>query len=595
MPSWSSNHASVASIFLPSLPRQPLRDNICRLNICPWFILSLPVHLSDLLICAGETRGFHHLQRIEVDSICRETLLPLKMENLPALPQPTERVRPKLMEIPREVRQEILRYCLLTSRNRSARWIISSMGGEHYARGVQRTEFDHPLRTNPIHGGTLLPNQGLVPEEIVYQLFPSVMSCCRQLLYEGRYILYRENGWLAVKWSGIADYAPNQPYDVFQQAGLQTRWITDSKRCGRLLGRLKLMEDRDEMYMPDMIFSIRSRESSREVRLIPISEVTSVMRALYISSQARACLALQGLGVQVRLALPLAHCNTQANRVLLHQMFLWIGQMISVVRLGSTPSSAAFSDSHLAVIASDIAADLTLAPSARARSQCQSLSSELDQVKLLRSQGRGRDVVARKLFLIIGQATDAIPTYQRFAIQQPDHWRFVNRVSRIRESAAWEVVLLDPGHFDYVGDTEYHTVLASLRHQLLMALFVKRSISRSQAPEDRRWRMQVHLRAAELFACLGEWSAAWKDLFQAVLTSRKRAVIGQLSDPVAETWSLNQLTATYERVGGDLIDVAHFVVAYIRSTSHKDFLKVLFAWADIEESSEVLEIGQGPL
>ena len=447
--------------------------------------------------------------------------------------------------------------------------------------------------TNPICGKPTSPEHGLAVEKIVYQLYPSPLGCCRLLLHEGRYVLYKENDWLAVTWSGVAQWGRDEPYDVFRRAGLKSQWLIDSKRYGRLLGRLRSEEEDGEEYMPDVIFSLKSSGGRPQVRLIPTNELALVIRALYVTFSALDLNVDGRPEIRIRMRLPLTQGKSQAEQ-LIFPILLWIAPVVTSVRLGSTCASEVPRDSDLASTAYEIFVSLGMTATRRAFAQCQSLANALDQVRALWVQGIGRSIVAKKLFLILGHATDVIPAYQRLPLQDPGggRLRFLCWNSRIRRAAAWGLATLDQSWFNYIDDTEYNSVLAARRHRLLLALFAKKLIARSQAPEDRPWQMRVLLRTAELHASLENWSDAWSHLLQAVLMSPESTTIGHLGDPAAKDWAIQELIATYQRVCGDDSGLVDFLCAYMGSTSHDDFHKVLWAWVEPKSPAEWLEFGK---
>ena len=205
-------------------------------------------------------------------------------ENMSARVVPAGPKKSDLLTIPTECRLDILRCLLLTSRSRYTKWKLEDVSTEELSqRCSQMSAIRSEARVPIFH--TLHCHFALFDSmncnEITYHISPAVLRVCRQLRDEGTRILYHENAWCALRWDGIGhfDYQPN--LDVLAHLGIRNKWVMDAERFAELQWAPK---SREQSLMSSLKVTLTPAvDQSEQVRLVPITELGTVVRALYLA------------------------------------------------------------------------------------------------------------------------------------------------------------------------------------------------------------------------------------------------------------------------------------------------------------------------
>jgi hypothetical protein len=507
----------------------------------------------------------------------------------------TTRAQPTLLNLLLEIRLEILRYCLSTSRTRTATWISPSIPADQYNGLLGKIRSRHAAYINPVSGHLASLSEGLTHEEVCYTVHPSLMAVCRQLKHEGRYILYRENRWLAVKWCGSVEIGNFKAYDIFEKLGLKTKWTLDSKRYGRILGRLKAEQQswHSEDYMPSIIFTISGNRDNGEIRLIPLTDLQMVMRAFHLSFLAGGPSMSGQSKIRMRMATPMTQSDANMRQTLCRQILPWIALVTSDISFAGTDMDRMSAEGSWPAIKDMVSGFTESKNLPLALLQCEGIKRAVQQVEKLIYENRGHHTVVPTLFAILGQATDTFFPYHRLdakGIREP-----LTRMSRVRIIAAWHLANLGPEWFNYSDDTAQNTMIAKSRHQLLLALFVKRSIKHHlpiKLPDQgHAWRIQVYLHIARLANKLECGSKAWNHFTKAMRMSQARKQAGELTESETESWLVNKVMVTCGRENWRDTDRSQVMREVLRRRIPcRIFDQLVLAWAEYRGYAETVDV-----
>ena len=189
-----------------------------------------------------------------------------------------------LLTIPTECRLDILRCLLLTSRSRHTKWKLEDVSTEELSqRCSQMSAIRSEARVPIFH--TLHCHYALFDSmncnEITYHISPAVLRVCRQLRDEGTRILYRENAWCALRWDGIGHFGYQPNFDVLADLGIGNKWVMDAEQFAELQ---RAPKSREQSLMSSLKVTLTPAvDQSEQVRLLPITELETVVRALYLA------------------------------------------------------------------------------------------------------------------------------------------------------------------------------------------------------------------------------------------------------------------------------------------------------------------------
>ena len=206
------------------------------------------------------------------------------IETMPAQVIPAEPNGSAFLHIPTECRLDILRCLLLTSRSRQTKWTLEDVSNEELSRRCnQKSPFRSRLH-DPIIG-TLSHHRSLFNDikcnEIAYDISPAILRVCRKLRDEGTRILYQENLWCALRWDGIGHAHGRPNVDLLAEVGIRNNWIMDTER-------FKKLQQTPESCHQSLKSSLKvtltpAVDQSEQVRLLPVAELDTVVRALYLA------------------------------------------------------------------------------------------------------------------------------------------------------------------------------------------------------------------------------------------------------------------------------------------------------------------------
>lgn len=475
---------------------------------------------------------------------------------------------PTLLTIPKEIRLEIIRYCLRIERNDESSWFLDSTRDREFGRLVADLKNRDLASSSPFSSPAQLSG-AVAPRTAYYTLHPKLLRICKLLLFEGRMVLYKENQWIVVRQSR---QLLNQPMAMtaFEFAGLSNDYTTDIGKYYFLLASLSNQEQASAPYMPRLEITINNSQKDHESRFIPIQDLDLVLRDLHLLQRQPT------KKIQLRM-----QASAHDSGALVRAMAPWIGANVQNLEFGDFIKAFPFKEANKE--GQDRQSEILEASGIFAHmsrlSRSETLAYQLDHVEHqildLGKSMRGPAGVltkARQVLCLCHQTVEMkYPNLGLYGFSD-----VLSRMDTTLSEVAWRIVDLDTVA---LCNKSLELVRPIMRYQVVFAW----SLLTSQDSDlPREIVVHLYLRAAHWHFLIGQHDLAWEAFLEAVF---RAAPVG-LGKAARVRYVFDDLCTTIEEVTGNVItiegDFATIPIGFNRVYSDKIprryFLDILAYW-----------------